>query len=223
MLHFVVVALRFVGRRTHQEAPGCNPAEALHNVADLDLRKLAERVLAGAAGPSRPRNRRGRAKAGAAFPGACLQSPLQALVTRFLEQVNPVPATQFLGHVADLNALFDARGDEVDATFGLFRRDVENEFDLLLEITGLAYRAFRKADQDQVAGAHGATDFPIPVLAGDEVFLVEPGRHAITLQPLVEVPDEDLVLRTVAQENRERARAGSHGVRAEGRRQRLCN
>jgi hypothetical protein len=54
VLHFVVVALGLVGRRTHQEAPRRDPAEALADAGDGDLGEQpvaidAERLLAGPA------------------------------------------------------------------------------------------------------------------------------------------------------------------------------
>jgi hypothetical protein len=82
---------------------------------------------------------------------------------------------------------------------------VQGKFELLLDVTGLADRGPRGADDDNIGGADSLGNLQGPVLPRQQIFLIQPWLKAIGTEPLVQVSDCGFVGGGVAQEYAQRA------------------
>ena len=118
------------------------------------------------------------------------------------EIVHIMPGAQTAGQLAAIQA----QRDNKDCFFWFFEGDIEDLAQFLLDIAFFRHRAARNADDDRVAGFHSLFDLQVPVLAGQQLFLVQPRFDPVlTQQAPVQLADQGFILRGMAEKHAQAA------------------
>lgn len=107
--------------------------------------------------------------------------------------------------------LVQAQRDEEDGIFRLFEGDFTGVSQFLLDKAFLIDRAIREEKDDHIRSLNGFFDFQAPILAGQQLLLIQPGVNpAFGGQSPRQFLDEGLVLGGVREKNFERALGFGH-------------
>src|ERR1044072_5762104 len=133
---------------------------------------------------------------------ALAQRAHEPFVAPLLEEIYPLPAAQLLRNLTVLKFEWDQK----DHVLGLLVCRVQRVADLLLKVAPLVYRALREAHDDDVAAPHGLRDLLLPLLARQQVFLVELGGYPVGPQAVVKRAHRWLVARRVTKKHAQAGR-----------------
>jgi hypothetical protein len=89
--------------------------------------------------------------------------------------------------------------NNVDSVFGLLVCQVENHANLALNVAGFPDRRLRQAYDYNIRCADCTSDLSVPILAGEDVLLVEPYVKAFLAKPIVKFPHGRFVTRRMTE------------------------